>query len=81
MLRDAIKGVTRPAIRRLARRGGVRRLAGLMYDETRPALTEMLKAVVESAVNVTTHQRAARKTVTRDAVLHALKRAGRTLLI
>ncbi|KOB57839.1 Histone H4, partial [Operophtera brumata] len=33
--RDSIQGITKPAIRRLARRGGVMRISGLIYEETR----------------------------------------------
>ena len=35
ILRDNIQGITKPAIRRLARRGGVKRISGLIYEETR----------------------------------------------
>ena len=38
MLRDNIQGITKPAIRRLARRGGVKRISGLIYEETRGVL-------------------------------------------
>jgi hypothetical protein len=38
MLRDTIQGITKPAIRRLARRGGVKRISGLIYEETRGVL-------------------------------------------
>jgi hypothetical protein len=31
VLRDNIQGITKPAIRRLARRGGVKRISGLIY--------------------------------------------------
>ena len=34
VLRDNIQGITKPAIRRLARRGGVKRISGLIYEET-----------------------------------------------
>ena len=37
VLRDNIQGITKPAIRRLARRGGVKRISGLIYEETRGA--------------------------------------------
>ena len=30
-----IQGITKPAIRRLARRGGVKRISGHIYEETR----------------------------------------------
>ena len=35
VLRDNIQGITKPAIRRLARRGGVKRISGLVYEEVR----------------------------------------------
>ena len=35
ILRDNIQGITKPAIRRLARRGGVKRISGLIYEEVR----------------------------------------------
>ncbi|CAF1120916.1 unnamed protein product [Brachionus calyciflorus] len=34
VLKDNIQGITKPAIR-LARRGGVKHLSGLVYEETR----------------------------------------------
>ena len=38
VLRDNIQGITKPAIRRLARRGGVKRISGLIYEEVRNEL-------------------------------------------
>jgi histone H3/H4 len=38
VLRDNIQGITKPAIRRLARRGGVKRISGLIYVSS-PHLT------------------------------------------
>ena len=37
-----ISGITKPAIRRLARRGGVKRISGLIYEETRGVLKVFL---------------------------------------
>ena len=34
VLRDNIQGITKPAIRRLARRGGVKRISAFIYEET-----------------------------------------------
>ncbi|KAL0153090.1 hypothetical protein M9458_051615, partial [Cirrhinus mrigala] len=34
VLCDNIQGITKPAIRRLASRGGVNRISGLIYEET-----------------------------------------------
>jgi histone H4 len=77
VLRDNINGITKPAIRRLARRGGVKRISGLIYDESRTVLRTFLENVVRDAVTYTEHAR--RKTVTATDVVYALKRQGRTL--
>ena len=76
-MRENIHGITKPAIRRLARRGGVKRLSGLIYDETRSVLKSFLEGVVTDSVTYTEHAR--RKTVTALDVVYALKRQGRTL--
>jgi histone H4 len=72
VLRDNIQGITKPAIRRIARRGGVKRLSGLIYEETRGVLRYFLEKVIRDAVTYTEHGR--RKTVTTLDVVHALKR-------
>lgn len=77
VLRDNIQGITKPAIRRLARRGGVKRISGLIYEETRGVLKVFLEHVIRDAVTYTEHAR--RKTVTAMDVVYALKRQGRTL--
>ena len=87
------QGITKPAIRRLARRGGVKRISGLIYEETRGVLKVIitvhhyitlhlfvkvfLENVIRDAVTYTEH--AKRKTVTAMDVVYALKRQGRTL--
>merc|ERR1712090_54008 len=70
VLMDNIQGITKPAIRRLARRGGVKRISGLIYEV-------FLENVIRDAVTYTEH--AKRKTVTAMDVVYALKRQGRTL--
>ena len=75
--REVILGITKPAIRRLARRGGVKRISNLIYEETRTILKSFLELVVKDAVTYTEHAR--RKTVTAMAVIYALKRQGRSL--
>jgi histone H4 len=62
VLRDNIQGITKPAIRRLARRGGVKRISGLIYEETRGVLKVFLENVIRDSVTYTEHAR--RKTVT-----------------
>ena len=75
--KDVILGITKPAIRRLARRGGVKRISALIYEETRIVLRAFLESVVRDAVVYTEHAR--RKTVTAMDVVYALKRQGRCL--
>merc|ERR1739838_370577 len=77
LLRDNINSITKPAIRRLARRGGVKRISGLIYEETRSVLKHFLENVVRDAVTYCEHAR--RKTVTALDVVYALKRQGRTI--
>ena len=71
-MRDNIQGITKPAIRRLARRGGVKRISGLIYEKTRGALKVFLENVIRDAVTYTEH--AKRKTVTQMDVVYALER-------
>ena len=69
--------MTKPAIRRLARRGGVKRISALIYDEARTVLKNFLENVIRDSVTYCEH--AKRKTVTALDVVYALKRQGRTL--
>ena len=48
-------GITKPAIRRLARRGGVKRISGLIYEETRGVLKIFLENVIRDSVTYTEH--------------------------
>ena len=73
----AIRGITKPAIRRLARRGGVKRISGQIYIETRGVLKVFLEGIIRDAVTYTEH--AHRKTVSALDIVYSLKRAGRTL--
>ncbi|KAI6044485.1 hypothetical protein EDC04DRAFT_2877752 [Pisolithus marmoratus] len=68
ILRDNIQGITKPAIRRIS---------GLIYEETRGVLKIFLENVIRDSVTYTEH--AKRKTVTALDVVYALKRSGRTL--
>eukprot|EP00923_Selenidium_pygospionis_P059875 GHVN01105408.1.p1 GENE.GHVN01105408.1~~GHVN01105408.1.p1 ORF type:complete len:104 (+),score=8.67 GHVN01105408.1:333-644(+) len=77
VLRDTIQGITKPAIRRLARRGGVKRISALIYEEIRNVLKGFLDSIIRDAVTYTEHGR--RKTVTAMDIVYSLKRQGRTL--
>ena len=75
--RPLLEGITKPAIRRLARRGGVKRISYYIYEYSRDILKGFLQGVVRDAITYTEH--AKRKTVTAMDVVYALKRQGRTL--
>lgn len=74
---DNFDGITKPAIRRLCRRGGVKRIAIDMYGETRGTIKAFLDNLMPDVLAYTEHSR--RKTVTAMDVVYALKRQGRTL--
>lgn len=75
MFRDNIQDIAEPAIRRLARRGGVKGISGLIYEETRGVLKVFLENVIRDSVTCTEH--AWRKNVTAMDVVDASKRQGR----
>lgn len=74
VLRDQIQGITKPAIRRLARRGGVKKLSGAAYPEVQKILKEFLEENIRVAVEYMSH--AHRKTLAAIDVVMALKRTG-----
>ncbi|XP_078069731.1 histone H4-like [Mustelus asterias] len=77
VLHDNIQGITKVAIRRLAHRGGVKRILGLISEETHGVLKVFLENVIRDAATYTEH--AKQKTVTAMDVVYALKRQGRTV--
>ncbi|KAI1116868.1 histone-fold-containing protein [Nemania sp. NC0429] len=77
ILRDNILGITKPAIRRLARRGGVKRISGSIYEEVRAVMRKRLEDILRYCVTYTEYRQA--KTVTVNDVLHALRHIGRPL--
>ena len=71
------QGIAKPAIRPLARRGGVERISGLIYKWTRRVLNVFLENVIFDVVTYAEH--AKRRTVTAMDVVNALKRQGMTI--
>ena len=69
--------LTRGGIRRLARRGGVKRISQNIYDETRDFVDYFLGIVVKDAAVYCEH--AKRKTITAMDVVYALKKSGRNI--
>uniref|UniRef100_A0A8C6CU79 Histone H4 n=1 Tax=Moschus moschiferus TaxID=68415 RepID=A0A8C6CU79_MOSMO len=77
VLCNNIQGITKPPIRCLAHHGGVKRISGLIYKETRGVLKVFLENMIRDTVTYT--ECANRKTVTAKDVVYALKHQGRTL--
>ncbi|KAL7440915.1 hypothetical protein ACHAXH_006939 [Discostella pseudostelligera] len=77
ILRDSIQGISKPAIRRLARRGGIKRISSHFYGEARGVLRKFLENLIKDAITYTVH--ANRKTVLAMDVIYALKRQGKTI--
>ncbi|KAI5848268.1 histone-fold-containing protein [Tricharina praecox] len=75
LMKDTIHGITKSDIRRLARRGGVKRLSAEIYDEGRIALRDYLTKVLRDCVIYCEHSN--RKTVTVFDVIHSLQRIGK----
>jgi len=63
-----------PSIRRLARRGGVKRVGRGVYEETRLCLRSFLERALKDIVLLVEHAR--RTTATSNDVVFALKRSG-----
>jgi histone H4 len=74
---SAIQNLSKQAIRRLARRGGVKRMSSTVYDEIRVALKQYLEKLIRDAILYAEHGR--RRTMTAMDVVYASKRQNRTL--
>ncbi|KAK1831788.1 histone-fold-containing protein [Podospora conica] len=77
VLKDNIKGITKPAIRRLARRGGVKRISAQIYEDIRGVIKDRLAIILKDCVTYAEYRKA--KTVTVNDVLFALRRIGRPI--
>jgi histone H4 len=73
-----IQGITKGAIRRLARRGGVKRISYQIYEYSREVLINFMEKLVRDSITYTEHGN--RKTVTTMDVIHAMKRQGKAIL-
>ena len=69
--------VSQGSIRRLARRGGVKRIAGPVYGEVRGVLRSFVDGVVRDATAYTEH--AKHKTVSVQDIVAALRKRGRAI--
>ncbi|GAB7343070.1 hypothetical protein MBLNU457_1155t1 [Dothideomycetes sp. NU457] len=64
-------------LRRIARRGGVKRISAGIYDDARKALRDYLEMMLKDICAVVEHQN--RKTVTTPGVVFILNRNGRPI--
>lgn len=71
------KAISRPAIRRLARKGGVKRIADEVYETARECLVQFIYKIIKDAVVFT--ESARRITVMPMDVVQSLKRHGKIL--
>lgn len=70
-------GIRKPSIRRMCRRGGIKRINSLIYEESRSIIKAFLENLIRDAQTYTEHSK--RKTVSAIDVVYALKRQGRTI--
>jgi len=77
VLKGAASAVSNGSIRRLARRGGVKRIAGPVYGEVKDTLRRFVDGVVRDASSYT--ESASRKTVSVQDIVAALRKRGRAI--
>ena len=77
VVKDPLLGITKPSIRRLLRRGGVKRISATIYEEIRGISGQVLENILKDAMCYTEH--AHRKTVTVMDIIYAMKRQGKAL--
>lgn len=72
-------GINKPTIRRLARRGGVKRISSSIYPEVRLQLRSYLQKLLMDICAVV--EMCKRKTVCTTDVVFALQRQGRAIYV
>ena len=77
LLYNGIDSITKPAMTRVSRRGGVQRISNSTFQATRVALKQFVEDVVRDAIIYMQHAR--RSTITIADVSYALNRNGQTL--
>ena len=77
LVRDNLRAISKAAIARLARRGGVKRMSGLIYNEIRGVMKMFLEFVVQDTIIYTNYCEC--RTVTIIDVIYVLKCHGHNL--
>ncbi|BFZ56233.1 hypothetical protein PYCC9005_003277 [Savitreella phatthalungensis] len=75
--KDALSGITNNDLRRLARRGGVKRVSAAIYPEARRAMRDFVRPLLGNIAAIVEMRK--QQTVTYKDVIYALKFAGKTL--
>lgn len=75
--KDPWQTITNADIRRLCRRGGVKRIKSTIYTESKTVMEQFIDKIIIDALTYTTHAR--RSTVSVIDIIFALKRHGITL--
>ncbi|GAB7346820.1 hypothetical protein MBLNU459_g1916t1 [Dothideomycetes sp. NU459] len=79
ILRDNIQSVTKGSIRRMARRGGVKRISADIYPQIRIALKERLTEILKQTTALVEHLK--RKTITVPDIVYVLNRMGKPIYV
>ncbi|KAK7187573.1 histone h4 [Paraphaeosphaeria sporulosa] len=74
--RDTIQGITKGDIRRLARRGGIKRISATVYHDVRDVLKDRLRTLLRSITTIVEGDPSNRKTVVVRDVIFTLQRLG-----
>ena len=72
ILRDNVQGLTKPAIRRLCHKAGIKRIDGHIYEEIRGIAKIRMEEIIKDAINLTEHQK--KKVVGDDEMLAAISK-------
>jgi histone H4 len=75
--KDPMLGITKPALKRLARRGGVKRISAQVYNVMRKAIQDFLDNVIFRGLVIAQHMK--KKTITVDHMVRALKSSGHAI--
>merc|ERR1711881_439766 len=78
VLRGNLKSIAKPALRRLARRAGVKRISAPIYEDSRTLLKVFIDSVVYYAIMY--KDCLGRKTISLKDIVMALKRRGNMLI-
>ncbi len=74
IFRDSIQGITKPAIRRICNRAGVKRKSGPIYEELRGVTKVYMESILRDTITMTIHNR--RRTVKDVDLIAALQIRG-----